>query len=106
MKATRRTHITLETTETITLRREAGSVSASRPERGSSCGFVSPGQAAARRDLDIRAVGRELAAGRLHVISTADGSLLVCLDSVETIVQQFPAGNPNPQPKSTQENHE
>ncbi len=102
MKAARRTEITLETTETFTLPRDAGSLRAACPECGSLAGLVTPGRAAALLGVDLRAVCRAIDAGRVHTLTTATGSLFLCLESLEkttpqSLPQVFKSTNqPNP----------
>lgn len=88
MRAARRTEITLETTETFTLPRDAASLSAPCPECGSLSGLVTPGRAVAFLGADLRAVCRAIDAGQVHTLTTAAGSLFLCLDSLEKSAPQ------------------
>lgn len=46
--------------------------------------MVTPNEAAALFHIGIRAICREIEAGRLHFQETASGSVLICLDSLQT----------------------
>jgi hypothetical protein len=81
VKSRRITEITLETNEICTIRRDAGSrfVLCSQCEASA---MVTVHEAAALFRVGVRAICREVEAGRLHFLESAGSSLLICLDSL------------------------
>ena len=103
MKARRITEITLETNETITIRRSANTSRIPCPQCGSQTARVTPDQAATLCRVGIRTIYREIEAGRLHFHESPSGSLLICLDSLQDSLL-LRSGNPHLQLKPTKEN--
>lgn len=91
VRSRRITEITLETNEIYTIRRDAGSVCIPCSQCGAS-DMVTVHQAAALFHVGVRAICREVEAGRLHFLESAGGSLLICLDSLQQSAL-FSSGN-------------
>ena len=83
MKSRRVTEITFETSEVFTIRQSASSPRIHCPQCGSPSAMVTPFEAAAFIRGGIRAICREVEAGRVHFQESASGVLLICLDSLE-----------------------
>ncbi|MGE0132544.1 MAG: hypothetical protein AB7U82_31050 [Blastocatellales bacterium] len=82
------TEILIETVETIIIRRrqtpDAAALTAWCPECGREVSLISPEAAAKLAGVNIRAIYRQIEAGRLHFIETTD-ALLICVDSAMSI---------------------
>lgn len=85
VKARRVTEITLQTDEAFVLRRRAGSAHAHCPGCGSVVPMFTPEEATALLRVSVRTIYREIEAGQLHFHETPEGSVLVCLDSLQKI---------------------
>jgi len=83
VKSRRITEITLETNEIFTVRQQANSVRIHCPECGSQSAMFTPCEASALFGFEIRAICREIDAGRLHFLETESGSVLICIDSLQ-----------------------
>jgi len=83
VKSRRVTEITLETDEIITIRQSAGSMLIRCPQCDSASAMVTPQQAAILFRVGVRALCREVEAGRLHFQESASGLLLICVDSLK-----------------------
>lgn len=95
MNARRITEITIEATESVTIRRAAGSVRIACPQCEPAGEMVTLDEACALFRVGVRSLCREIEAGRLHFQETASGSIFICLHSLERAAQQI-SGNPNP----------
>lgn len=84
MKSRRITEITLETDEIFTIRQSAGSTRVPCPQCGSASALIPLQEAAAALGVGIRAICREVEAGRVHFQESTAGLLLICLGSLES----------------------
>ena len=102
MNAKRITEITIEATESVTIRRPAGSVrrlcSACEPAGE----MVTLDQACALSRIGARDLFRKIEAGALHFQETETGSIFICLHSLQAAAQQI-SGGLNPPPNPTKE---
>jgi hypothetical protein len=83
VKSRRVTEITVETNEIFTIRQGADSTRMHCPQCGPASAMVNPFEAAALFRVGIRAICREVEAGRVHFQESASGLLLICLDSLQ-----------------------
>lgn len=83
MKRKRRTEITVET-ETIVCWRRRSRVTPTAwcSQCAAEVELVTPEGAAAHSGFNLRAIYRKVEAGRLHFRETAEGRLLICLNSL------------------------
>ncbi|MGD0629750.1 MAG: hypothetical protein ABR987_10365 [Terracidiphilus sp.] len=84
MKTRRITEITLQSDEIFTIRRSEGSIRTLCTQCASASAMVTPQEAATLFRVGIRAICREVDAGRLHFQENASGLLLICLQSLQS----------------------
>ncbi|HZS04304.1 MAG TPA: hypothetical protein VFD58_05665 [Blastocatellia bacterium] len=84
MRRKRRTEITVETEQVVVIRRAAEPISLWCAGCAAAVTMVTPAEAAIITGSSLRAVCREVEADRLHFTETADGLLLICLNSLLT----------------------
>jgi hypothetical protein len=102
VNARRITEITIEATESVTIRRTAGSVRIACSECDPAGEMVTLEQACALLRVGVRAICREIEIGNLHFQETESGSIFICLRSLQNAAQQI-SGGPNPPPIQTKE---
>lgn len=102
MNVRRITEITIEASESVTIRRTAGSVRMACAECEPAGEMVTLDQACALSRVGARTLFREIEAGRLHFQETESGSIFICLRSLEGAAQQI-IGNPNSPTNQTKE---
>ena len=83
MKSRRITEITLETDEIFTIRQSASSTRVPCPQCGPASALIPLQEAVAAFGVGIRAICREVEAGRVHFQESASGVLLICLGSLK-----------------------
>jgi hypothetical protein len=96
MEKLKRTRITVNSTELTIIRRLHGTAQIDCLQCGARVEMATPGQAVTLTGIHWRAIYELVERSRVHFIETADGHLLVCLDSLydaqENLAQQ--AGSP------------
>jgi hypothetical protein len=102
VNARRITEITIEATESVTLRRAAGSVRMACPACDPSGEMVTLDQACALSRIGARDLFRQIEAGTLHFQETESGSIFICLHSLQAAAQQI-TGGLKPPPNQTKE---
>lgn len=106
MNAKRITEITIEATESVTIRRAAGSVRMVCSACDPAGEMVTLDQACTLSRIGARALFRLIEAGALHFQETESGSVFICLHSLQIAAQQISGGlNPpqNQTPNQTKE---
>jgi hypothetical protein len=81
-RTTRTVELTVERTEFSTPRGPRPNAVAWCGGCGRSAPFVTPEEAARSTGAGLRTVFRQIEAAEIHFLETADGVLLVCLDSL------------------------
>lgn len=102
MTARRITEITIEATESVTIRRSAGSVRPVCIACEPAGEMLTLNEACALSRMGARNLFREIEAGRLHFHETESGSIFICLHSLQRVQQQL-CTLPNPQAKTIKE---
>jgi hypothetical protein len=102
MKAKRTTEITVQTDEAFVIRRGAGSPQLNCERCGAGVPMIAPEEAAVLMGVAVRAIYREVEAGRLHFQDSAFGSVVVCLGSLREMAARL-SGNSNTQIKNQKE---
>jgi hypothetical protein len=102
MKAKRTTEITVQTDEAFVIRRGVGSAHLNCEQCGAGAPMVAPEEAAALMGVAVRAIYREVEAGRLHFQDSSFGSVVVCLGSLRDIASSL-SGNSSTQIKNQKE---
>jgi len=82
VKAKRVMAISIQTEETVVIRKGKAEASATCPQCGGAAPMITPEQAAVSLSLPIRAIYRAIEAGCLHYQETSQGLVTVCLSSL------------------------
>ena len=82
MKKRKRTEIRFEVEQTLVVRQRRAPIVVWCEWCREQVTMIRPEDATATAGLTPRAIYRLVEAGRLHFIETADGSLLICLNSI------------------------
>ncbi|HWP41595.1 MAG TPA: hypothetical protein VNO14_00070 [Blastocatellia bacterium] len=78
----KRVRITVESDQVYVMRRPVGNLRALCAECGDMVHMIMPEEAMALAGVSSREIYRLVEAGRVHFLETADGFLLICLDSL------------------------
>ncbi len=81
----RRTEITIETDEVVLMRRRRGSLPAWCEGCGKQVNLLTPDGAAEAAGVTSRTIYRWVEADKVHFAETAEGLLLICLDSLTAV---------------------
>src|SRR5688572_14035681 len=82
-KTTRTTEITVEKSESFVVRRAPYSVPAWCASCGKRVRLVKPEEAAVAAGLNVREVYRRIETGNVHFVEAWDGTLVVCIRSLQ-----------------------
>ena len=82
MKKLKRTRITVSTSELTIIRKLRGTTQADCPQCSARVEMATVEQVVTLTGIHSRAIYRSVEGGRLHFIETAEGHLLICLDSL------------------------
>src|SRR6185369_6615476 len=82
VKKLTRTRVIVNTSELTLIRRVHGTAQADCPQCGARVEMVTPEQAVTLTRIHWRAIYELVELGRVHFIETAEGHLLVCLQSL------------------------
>ena len=91
MRIRRTREITIQTTETLSLRVDQVTADITCNECGSGVAMLTPEALAAAFGLSLRGIYRQVEAGRLHFRQMSAGRLMICPKSLEDLLQSGPA---------------
>ena len=87
MTVRRTREITIQTTETLSVRLDQVTADVTCAECGADVPMLTPEAVAAAFGLSLRGIYRQVEAGRVHFQETSAGRLLVCPNSLQSLVQ-------------------
>jgi hypothetical protein len=89
---TKRTEILIEFEELIMVNHGGGAIQSLCTDCHSDTWFVSPAQASLLTKVTVRTINRWVESGAVHFVETANGLLLVCVESVNANAKHIVAG--------------